>query len=392
MNTPRRLFLKNGAVALATIGASSLTPQFLPRMGMAAESSRRANSSKANSRKVLVCVFQRGAADGLSMVVPHGDPYYYKYRHEIALARPKRGGAEGSALDLERLLRLASGAGCVAPLYKAGHLAVVHACGSPNSSRSHFDMQDFMESGVSDDKSIHTGWLNRMLQAKAESDATSFCAVAMTTLVPRTLQGDVEALAVRDLATFGIGSAGSLASSGNLSAGFEGMYDGAVDSVLHGAGKESFNAIAMLKKANPSQYAPANKAVYPAGPFGKAMLQVAHSIKANVGLEVAFVELEGWDTHNNQGGANGQLAGRLHDLSQAIAAFHADLGDRMDDVLLLTMSEFGRAARQNGGRGTDHGHGTCFFALGGGVNGGRVLGKWPGLRAPRSCSKKGTWP
>ncbi len=360
-------------------------------MALAAESSRRANSSKANSRKVLVCVFQRGAADGLSMVVPHGDPYYYKYRHEIALARPKRGGAEGSALDLDGFFGLHPALDAFAPLYKAGHLAVVHACGSPNSSRSHFDMQDFMESGVAGDKSVHTGWLNRMLQAKAENDATSFRAVAMTTLVPRTLQGDVEALAVRDLATFGIGSAGSLASSGNLSAGFEGMYDGAVDSVLHGAGKESFNAIAMLKKANPSQYAPANKAVYPAGPFGKAMLQVAQLIKANVGLEVAFVELEGWDTHNNQGGANGQLAGRLHDLSQAIAAFHADLGDRMDDVLLLTMSEFGRAARQNGGRGTDHGHGTCFFALGGGVNGGRVLGKWPGL-APRSCSKKGTWP
>jgi uncharacterized protein (DUF1501 family) len=372
MNTSRRFFLKNGGVALAAIGASSLfTPRFLGRMALAADAARR-----ANSRKVLICVFQRGAADGLSMVVPHGDPHYYKHRQEIALARPERSGAAGTALDLDGFFALHPALDAFLPLYNAGHLAVVHACGSPNASRSHFDMQDFMESGSSDDKSVHTGWLNRMLHLKREADATAFRAVAMTPLVPRTLQGDVDALAIRDLDTFGVASSGS---SGNVASGFEGMYDGAVDGVLHGAGKESFDAIALLKKANPSQYSPANKAVYPAGPFGRAMLQVAQLIKADVGLEVAFVELDGWDTHNNQGGANGQLAGRLHDFSRAIAALHTDLGDRMSDVLLLTMSEFGRAARQNGGRGTDHGHGTCFFVLGGGVNGGRVLGKWPGL-------------
>jgi uncharacterized protein (DUF1501 family) len=258
-------------------------------------------------------------------------------------------------LDLDGFFALHPALDAFLPLYNAGHLAVVHACGSPNASRSHFDMQDFMESGSSDDKSVHTGWLNRMLHLKREADATAFRAVAMTPLVPRTLQGDVDALAIRDLDTFGVASSGS---SGNVASGFEGMYDGAVDGVLHGAGKESFDAIALLKKANPSQYSPANKAVYPAGPFGRAMLQVAQLIKADVGLEVAFVELDGWDTHNNQGGANGQLAGRLHDFSRAIAALHTDLGDRMSDVLLLTMSEFGRAARQNGGR---------------------VLGKWPGL-------------
>ncbi len=372
MSTSRRLFFKNGGVALAAIGASSLfTPRFLGRVALAADSARR-----ANSRKVLICVFQRGAADGLSMVVPHGDPFYYKHRQEIALARPTRASVAGASLDLDGFFSLHPAMDALLPLYKAGHLAVVHACGSPNASRSHFDMQDFMESGSPDDKSVHTGWLNRMLQLKREADATAFRAVSMTPLVPRTLQGDVDALAIRDLETFGVGSSGA---SGNVAAGFEGMYDGAVDGVLHGAGKESFDAIAMLKKANPSQYSPANKAAYPNGSFGRAMLQVAQLIKADVGLEVAFVELDGWDTHNNQGGAYGQLAGRLHDLSRAIAALHTDLGDRMSDVLLLTMSEFGRAARQNGGRGTDHGHGTCFFVLGGGVNGGRVLGKWPGL-------------
>jgi uncharacterized protein (DUF1501 family) len=372
MHTSRRFFLKNGGVAMAAIGASSLwQPGLFARMAMAADSARR-----ANSRKVLICVFQRGAADGLSMVVPHGDPFYYKHRQEIALARPTRSRAAGSALDLDGFFALHPALDAFLPLYKSGHLAVVHACGSHNSSRSHFDMQDFMESGVPDDKSVHSGWLNRMLHAKAESDATSFRAVAMTPLIPRTLQGEVEALAIRDLEKFGVTASST---PGNVASGFEGMYDGAVDGVLHGAGKESFNAIAMLKKANPSQYSPVKGAVYPPGPFGRAMLQVAQLIKARVGLEVAFVELDGWDTHNNQGGANGQLAGRLHDFSRAIAALHTDLGDRMNDVLLLTMSEFGRAARQNGNRGTDHGHGTCFFALGGGVRGGRVLGHWPGL-------------
>jgi uncharacterized protein (DUF1501 family) len=369
---PRRLFLKHGGIALAAIGASSLwEPGLLGRIALAADSTR-----AANGKKVLVCVFQRGAADGLSMVVPHGDPFYYQHRQEIALARPTRDASEGSALDLDGFFALHPALDAFLPLYKAGHLAVIHACGSPNSSRSHFDMQDFMESGVPADKGVHTGWLNRMVQNRAEAHPSPFRAVSMTSVVPRSLQGEAEALAIRDLPTFGVNSPIAM---GNVASGFEGMYEGAVDGVLHGAGKNSFDAIAMLKKANPTQYTPANGATYPAGSFGKSMLQAAQLIKADLGLEVAFVETDGWDTHANQGSANGQLAGRLHDFSRAIAAFHADLGDRMSDVLLLTMSEFGRAARQNGNRGTDHGHGTCFFALGGNVNGGRVLGRWPGL-------------
>lgn len=372
MNTSRRIFLKQGGIALAALGASSLwQPGLLGRVALAADAAR-----KTAGKKVLVCVFQRGAADGLSMVVPHGDPFYYKHRQDIALPRPSRTGAEGTALDLDGFFALHPALDAFLPLYKAGHLAVLHACGSPNPSRSHFDMQDFMESGVPADKSVHSGWLNRMLQARPEPHATPFRAVSMTSVIPRTLQGEAEALAIRDLQSFGVNSPVGL---GNVAAGFEGMYDSAVDGVLHGTGKESFDAIAMLKKANPSQYTPARGVVYPAGGFGRAMLQVAQLIKADLGLEVAFVELDGWDTHANQGAANGQLAGRLHDFSRAIAAFHNDLGDQMGDVLLLTMSEFGRAARQNGNRGTDHGHGTCFFALGGNVNGGRVLGRWPGL-------------
>lgn len=372
MNLNRRLFLKRGGIALAALGAGSAwDPGFLGRAAAAAE------SSGAAKNKVLVCIFQRGAADGLSMVVPHGDPFYYQHRQEIALPRPARSAGESGALDLDGFFGLHPAMRAMLPLYKAGQLAVIHACGSPNPSRSHFDMQDFMESGVPEDKSVHTGWLNRALVQRAAGSrkASPFRAVAMSSVLPRTLQGDADALALRDLSTFGVQGGAQL----NAAAGFEGMYDSAVADTLHGAGRESFEAISMLKKADPTKYSPVKGTDYPKDHFGRAMMQVAQLIKADVGLEVAFVEVEGWDTHANQGAAGGQLAGRLYDFSRAIASFHKDLGDRMEDVLLLTMSEFGRAARQNGNRGTDHGHGTCFFALGGKVAGGKVLGDWPGL-------------
>ena len=373
MSINRRLFLKRGGIALAAWGGGAIwNPGFLARAVLAAE------AASPGRKKVLVCVFQRGAADGLSMVVPHADPFYFQHRQEIAIPRPSRGSADGAAIDLDGFFALHPAMDAFLPLYRSGHLAIIHACGSPNSSRSHFDMQDFMESAVADDKGVSDGWINRMLaQRKPTSGKPSpFRAVAMSSVLPRTLQGEADALALRDLNTFGLqGGTGPA----NAAAGFEGMYDGAIGDVLHGAGRESFDAISMLKKADPGKYQPAKSAEYPPGDFGRVMTQVAQLIKADVGLEAAFVEIDGWDTHVNQGGSGGQLAGRLHDFSRGIAAFDHDLGDRMADVLLLTMTEFGRAARQNGNRGTDHGHASCFFALGGNVRGGKVLGDWPGL-------------
>ncbi|MDQ3622990.1 MAG: DUF1501 domain-containing protein [Verrucomicrobiota bacterium] len=375
MNLSRRLFLKNGSLALASVGTVPLWgPAFLRQTVFAADPVR-----AAGGRKTLICIFQRGAADGISMVVPHGDPHYYEHRKEIALARPARAAGTDACLDLDGFFGLHPALAPFLPIYKSGHLAVVHACGSPNATRSHFDAQDFMESGVPGDKSVRSGWLNRALLECPEDRAklTPFRAVAMSAVVPRTLQGEQEVLAIPDLRRFGVG--GRLDAPSAAAAGFEGMYASAVGDVLHGAGRESFEAIAMLKKADPAKYEPANGATYPTGGCGRALMQIAQLIKADVGLEVAFAEADGWDTHANQGGATGQLAGRLMDFSRAIAALYQDLGDRMADVLILTMSEFGRAVRQNGNRGTDHGHATCFFALGGAVNGGKVLGQWPGL-------------
>ena len=397
MTLSRRIFLRNGTIALAALGSGSAPePWFLARAAAAAGA-----AGKPAGRKVLVCVFQRGAADGLSMVAPFGDPHYYALRQEIAVPAPKAGDGKGNdattALDLDGYFGLHPRLDALMPLWNRGELAVVHACGSPSGSRSHFDMQDFMEAGVADDKSVPGGWANRLLAANRPAAKPSpFRAVAMGGNVPRTLQGDVDALAIRDLSTFGLRDEAAatprLAAAGNGGAsapgpramasgatGFEGLYASAVDETLGHTGKESFDAIAMLKKADPAQYKPAGGAKYPGTALGQSLLQVAQLVKADLGVEVAFVEDEGWDTHANQGGAVGQLAGKLMDFGRALAAFDADLGDRMADVTVLTMSEFGRAVRQNGNRGTDHGHGTCFLAFGGGVRGGRAYADWPTL-------------
>ena len=383
MNVNRRVFLKQGALSFIAMGAGSFWgPQFLRQAAYAADLGA---SSKRN--KILICIFQRGAVDGLSMVVPYGDPNYYTSRQEISLAAPSQNAGANGVLDLDGYFGLHPSLAPLLPLYKAGHLAPIQACGSPNSSRSHFTSQDLMESGVDADLSVQDGWLNRLLTRCPEDAAkqSPFRAVSMTPVVPRSLQGPQDSMAIRDLDTFGMSgdivvpvSAGS-----GTEDGFESMYSGAVDTVLHGAGRESFDALSILKKTRATAYVPANGAVYPAAAFGRNLRQIAQLIKADVGLQVAFAEVDGWDTHANQGNAKGQLAGRLGTFAQSLAALHQDLGDRMDDVVVITMSEFGRTVKQNGNRGTDHGHGTCFFALGGAVKGGKVYGDWPTLAPDR---------
>ena len=353
-------------------------PNFLRQAAFAADLGA---SSKSN--KILICIFQRGAVDGLSMVVPYGDSDYYACRQEISLAQPSQAAGEKGVLDLDGYFGLHPSLAPLLPLYRAGHLAPIQACGSPNNSRSHFTSQDLMESGVDEDLSVQDGWLNRLMACCPEDAAkiSPFRAVSMTPVIPRSLQGPQDSMAIRDLDTFGM--AGDIVvpiSGGSGSAdGFESMYSGAVDTVLHGAGRESFDALAMLKKTRSSAYVPANGAVYPSAAFGRNLRQIAQLIKADVGLQIAFAEIDGWDTHANQGNAKGQLANRLGTFSQSLAALYQDLGDRMNDVVVITMSEFGRTVHQNGNRGTDHGHGTCFFTLGGSVKGGKVYGDWPTL-------------
>jgi uncharacterized protein (DUF1501 family) len=376
LNVNRRVFLKQGAMAFVCLGAGPFWgPRFLRQTAAAAE------LGSSTDNKILICIFQRGAVDGLSMVVPYGDPFYYQNRTDISLAAPTQAG--GGVLDLDGYFGFHPAMAPLLPIFKQGQLAAIQACGSPNSSRSHFDSQDLMESGVDEDKSVPDGWLNRLIGCCPEDAAkkTAFRAVSMSSVIPRSLQGEQDALAIRDLDTFGLigDSSVTLAGPSGTADGFESMYGAAVDTVLHGTARESFDALELLKQARTTNYRPGNGAVYPQGNFGKNLKQIAQLIKANVGVQVAFAEVDGWDTHANQGNAKGQLATRLGGFAQALAALHQDLGDRMADVVVVTMSEFGRTVHQNGNRGTDHGHGTCFFTMGGPIKGGKVYGDWPTL-------------
>jgi uncharacterized protein (DUF1501 family) len=363
----RRYFIKSGGIALASFGVMTSAPSFLKRA--------LAETVAGGRRKTLIAIFQRGAVDGLNVVVPYGEHAYYDQRPSIAIPKPD-GGSE-AAINLDGFFGLHPALAPFKPLWDSKRLAIVHASGSPDNTRSHFDAQDYMESGTPGVKSTTDGWLNRYLQVKPESEKSLFRAVSMTQTMPRVMQGKAPTLAISNLADFNI-RAGQ--SSAALQGGFEAIYDQTVNDVLHGTGKETFEAINYLKQVNPGQYKPENGATYPNTPFGNALRQTAQLIKAGVGLEVAFADIGGWDTHVNEGNQQGQLSNLLRQFSSAIAALYIDLGARMDDVVILTMSEFGRTVRENGNRGTDHGHANAMFVVGNSIRGGKVYGDWPGLK------------
>jgi uncharacterized protein (DUF1501 family) len=362
MQTTRRFFLRNGALALA---GTTAIPSFLMRSVLA-------QTAAAPNRR-LVVIFQRGAADGLNIVVPYREKNYYSMRPSIAIP-------QNQVLDLDGFFGLHPSLGSFKPLYDQGHLAVVHAVGSPDTTRSHFDAQDYMESGTPGIKSTQDGWLNRALQAedlRCTCEHTPFRAVALGADVPRTLAGKVPAIALNNVNTFAVGGRGPAPSP--AASAFEAMYADSGDRIFHTAGDETFEAVKMLRDANPAQYTPGPNANYPNSEFGNNMKQIAQLLKANLGVEAAFTDVSGWDTHQNQGSVNGQLSNRLRDFSDSIGAFWRDLGDSAENVTIVTMSEFGRTARENGTGGTDHGHANAMFILGGDVKGGKIYGRWPGL-------------
>ena len=361
MSITRRIFLRNGA--LAVVGTAAL-PSFLTRAAFGAV------ESGARTKR-LVVIFQRGAADGLNIVVPHGEPQYYAMRPSINI--PKK-----SVIDLDGFFGLHPSLAVFQPLWEQRHLAIVHAAGSPDATRSHFDAQDFMETGTPGLKATEDGWLNRSLHGLATTPPISpFRAIALGPSLPRILSGSEPAVAMNNINDFSIGGKGAKPSQ--AASAFEAMYDHSSDSVLHGTGEETFDAMKMLRSADPGKYTPAPGANYPKGHFGDSLRQLAQLIKANLGVQVAFADIGGWDHHVNEGAVQGQLANVLGEFSQSIAAFWTDLGDLGEDTVVVTMSEFGRTARENGNRGTDHGHANVMFVLGGPVKGGKVYGRWPGL-------------
>ena len=311
------------------------------------------------------------------MVVPFGEPRYYALRPSIAI--PKPDGTPNSAIDLDGFFGLHPALAPLKPIYDARRLAIVDAVGSPDPTRSHFDAQDYMESGTPGLRSAD-GWLNRALSqqisAKQSGTVSPVRAVSLGDTLARSLRGPNDAVAVHSLNDFQIRDA-------HGASAFESMYENSLDTTLHGTAKEAFNAVKIIQSIQKQPYVPAHSATYPNGGFGKGLQQIAQLIKADVGMEVAFADIGGWDTHVNETGGqptNGQLANNLAQFGQALAAFYQDLGDRMEDVTLVTMSEFGRTAKENGDRGTDHGHANVMFVLGGDVRGGKVYGDWPGLQ------------
>jgi len=355
MNISRRGFLKSSGLGFLALG---LPPSFLVRAAEAQQVSR---------GKALVVVFQRGAMDGLNAVIPFKDRAYYSLRQSIAIAEPASG--ENRSIDLDGFYALHPALAPLKSIYDQKHLAIVHAAGSPDNTRSHFDAQDYMEIGTPGIKSTPDGWLNRYLNEK-KKDESPFRGVAVTAQLPRMLAGGAPALTLSSIEEFRLRNE---AMAGSL----QKLYASTADSLFRFSGQSLFAAMNDLKQVQAK--IPASSERYPNGRLGTGLGQIARLIKAGVGLEIAFTEIEGWDTHVNQGGATGQMASRLKELADGLAAFYRDLGDRMDDVVLLTMSEFGRTARENGNRGTDHGHGNVMFALGGAVRGGKVYGRWPGI-------------
>ena len=382
----RRIFVKEGALALMALG---LPPDFLLQPLLA-------GTQGLDRKKTLICIFQRGAVDGLSMVVPFGERGYYDSRRTIAIQAP--GSGDGSALDLDGFFGLHPALTPLEELYRRSEMAIVHAVGSPHPTRSHFDAQDFMETGTPGVKSTREGWLNRVLQdtecAECEgrtlqnaaahaadhaagqlsmATVSSLRGVSMTSALPRVMQGNHPALAIPNLSEFGVHRDDEVGSA------FRRLYRTERGDAVSAAAEEAFEAVRALEAIDPGSYEPTGGAQYPNGDFGRSLREIAQLVKADVGVEIAFADLGGWDTHVRQGGAQGQLAGRLGQLGEGIRALYDDLGDRMEDVVILTMSEFGRTVAENGSGGTDHGHANCMLALGGSVKGGRILGDWPGL-------------
>ena len=333
---------------------------------------------------VLVVVFQRGAMDGLNALVPVGDSDYYRNRKTLAIAQPKTTDPK-SAIALDGFFGLHPSLGALKSVWDNGALAPIHACGSPDPTRSHFDAMDVMERGVPNEKSssLGSGWIGRHLATLNTGNNSPLRAVGMGTMLQTSLRGQVSATVLKSIVDFHLhGGAGR--NIGAMQQTLSLMYANPAiglgnDEVLRSASNDIDQTLALLSKTNLTSYKPDHGAEYPKGDFGNGMMQIAQLAKAEVGLEVAAIDIGGWDTHINQGGADGQMSRLLKELGDALGAFYADMRDRMNKVTVVTMSEFGRRVEENASGGTDHGHANAMFVMGGSVVGHKVHGVWPTL-------------
>ncbi|TDQ06606.1 DUF1501 domain-containing protein [Pedobacter metabolipauper] len=365
--TSRRGFIKAGGLALFGIGLGGI-PGFLADAVAGTKT-----PALFKRKKVLVCIFQRGAMDGLAAVTPFTDEYLKAARPTLFMSAAK-GSANKPLIDLDGRFGLHPSMSAFETVFREKRMSIVHGIGSPNTTRSHFDAQDYMESGTPFKKGTESGWLNRAVGLLGHEAATPFQGVSLTSSLPRSFYGYNPAVAISNLQDFNIQMKGNTQAVNMTAKSFEDLYDQTSSGLLKETGKESFDAIKMLQKIDSKNYKPENNAVYPNTGLGNSLKQIAQLIKMDVGMEVAFTESGGWDTHFNQGTETGIFARNVNDLSESMMAFWADMGTLQDDVTVMTMTEFGRTVKQNGTGGTDHGRASCNFILGNAVNGGLVHG------------------
>lgn len=358
-------------VARSTATAVALSvPAWLPRVTYA--------QTENSDRDVLVSIFLRGGADGLTLVPPFGEPSYYTLRPTIAIPRPDSGSAT-PAINLDGFFGLPTAMAALVPAWQSGQLLIVHATGSTDPSRSHFDAQFFMEIGKPGDRNIVTGWLGRHLATKPPMRAdAALRGLGFAFGLPQTLVGAPDTLPIPNPSNFGL--AGSSQTRAQRLAWLGNAYVGERDP-LRTAALNTQRTINTLSALNIGGYVPAGGAVYPNGSFGAAMRSTAALIRSDMGIEAVQIDIGGWDTHSAQGPLTGGMSFTMQQLAGALGAFHADMNaaGRMNRTTVVAVSEFGRVARENASQGTDHGHGNVMFVMGGAVAGGRVMRIWPGL-------------
>jgi uncharacterized protein (DUF1501 family) len=362
----RRNFMAvTGGVTMAALSA----PSWLPRVAVAKD-------HRGTQRDVMVAIYLRGASDGLTLCVPWGENAYYTNRPTLNIPRPDSADPN-RATDLDGFFGLPPAMSPLLPAYQAGKLLIVHACGSTDTSRSHFDAQRLMEVGVAG-VTYTSGWLGRHLYSVAPMDPNAILrAVGISTGLQRSLQGGPSTLPIPDLDNFGL--SGSSTTNAERRGALSDMY-AVVPDPVHAAAENTLATIDLLNTINFAGYVPAGSAAYPAGGFGLALKSTAALIKAQVGVEAVAIDVSGWDTHINQGPISGGMATLMSTLAAGVGAFYTDMTTgTAPTFVLVAMSEFGRRLAENGSLGTDHGHGNALFVMGNCIAGGQVMRQWPGL-------------
>lgn len=364
----RRTVLRDGLATTLSWLTSGLTPAvgYLPRV-------RLADPHTGTRGDTLICIFLRGGADGLNIVVPYGDEGYYQQRPTIGIARPDDKLSPFPALDLDGFFGLHPSLNLLTPLYQAGHMAFVQATGSPDETRSHFEAMDLMERGAVEGQ--YSGWLARHLNTLDTGNNSALRAIGVGDMLPASLLGVINGTALRSLGDYRLDGEAEQAQKWQKL--LQQLYNGD-DKLLRSSAGQAFSALEVLQKLAGEAYVPRGRA-YADHDFGQALKTIAQLIRADVGVEVACVDLGGWDTHVAQGGGEGPMARLLAQLGEGLSALYEDLAPELDKITVVVMSEFGRRVQENAGLGTDHGHGNMMMVVGGHVQGGKVFANWPGL-------------